>query len=91
LALIFWSAKCLPSIFGALVAARDFLFSQCSKAWRSLPWARSSRCQSFNYPWITTTILVTILKILSSSSSEIYNIWWFSAKKLDGIGEHYAQ
>jgi hypothetical protein len=74
-----------------LATARGFLFSQCYKVWRRLPWARCSRCQSFNYPWITTFIVVTILKILSSSSSEIYNTWWFSAKSLDGIGENYAQ
>jgi hypothetical protein len=27
------------------------LFSQCIMAWRSLPWARGSGCQSFSSPW----------------------------------------
>jgi hypothetical protein len=31
------------------------LFSQCFVAWRSLPQARGSECQSFNSPWCFTS------------------------------------
>jgi hypothetical protein len=34
-----------------LAAAVALLFSQCNVAWRSLPQARGSGCQSFDSPW----------------------------------------
>jgi hypothetical protein len=40
---------------GSGVGVVVHLFSQCIMAWRSLPWARSSGCQSFNSPWCFTS------------------------------------
>jgi hypothetical protein len=50
LVLTCWSAKCLPSRFGAMFGGTAaFLVSQCNVAWRSFSQARGSGCQSFDF------------------------------------------
>jgi hypothetical protein len=52
LVLTCWSAKCLPTRFGAAsCGAGALLFFQCNVAWRSFVWARGSGCWSFESSW----------------------------------------
>jgi hypothetical protein len=46
------SQACLELVAGGGIGmgVAAHLFSQCIVAWRSLPWARGSACQSFNSP-----------------------------------------
>jgi hypothetical protein len=57
----------------------------------NIHWAKDIWITSLSISKIYIFIVVMILKFLSSSCSEIYNTWWFSARNLEGIGEHYAQ
>jgi hypothetical protein len=45
----------LELVAGGCMEVATHLFSQCVMAWRRLPQARGSECQSFNSPWCFTS------------------------------------